>query len=145
MILRPATLEDARLLYEWRNHPSTRAMMHVTDEFDFASHCQWLADVLQAPRRQLLIAEVDGVPVGTVRADPIEGATEFSWTIAPEHRGCGYGRQMVQLALAQVSGEVRIEIKRDNTPSIRIALGAGLAPVREVDGVLHFRRSCTSR
>lgn len=138
MDLRLATIEDARRLFEWRNDPLTRATMHQTGAFDFQSHCEWLTRSLAMDARKLYIAEVDSIPVGTVRTDLTNSVTEFSWTIAPQFRGRGFGKQMVALALATVTGPIHVEIKAGNLASIKIAEHVGLRRRFERDGVLHF-------
>lgn len=140
MILRAATPADARVLYEWRNDPSTRQGMHSTAQFDYASHCAWLTRSLNIETRRIYIAEVDGTPVGTVRTDLVGGMTEFSWTISPEHRGRGFGKQMVALAVALVEGPIHVEVKSGNVASARIAEEVGLRREREENGVIHFFR-----
>ncbi len=139
LTLRPATMTDATLLFLWRNDPSTRAASHSTGEIDFDSHCNWLDRSLQMPSRRLLIAEIGGAPVGTVRADSSAGATELSWTVAPDRRGTGVGKSMVAAAAAIMPGPIRAEIKAGNAASCRIAESVGMRLVREVGGVLHYQ------
>jgi len=99
--LRPATIADAELLFAWRNDPLTRAQSIHTEPVAWESHLAWLQSSLQNPDRQLYIAEsatngaVQSIALGTVRADRTDGEYELSWTVAPEQRGKGWGRQMV--------------------------------------------------
>lgn len=138
MILRAATFADAQRLYDWRNDPSTRETMHQTAMFDFQSHCDWLQHSLALNTRKLYIAEVDSIPVGTTRTDLADGVTEFSWTIAPQFRGRGFGKRMVGMIIKDMSGPIHVEIKAGNIASIRIAEHVGLRQTGETDGILHF-------
>lgn len=138
MRLRPATLDDAPLLLAWRNDPDTRANSHNTAKVTLAEHRAWLEATLANPARTLWIAE-DGGPVGTVRCDHGE-VSELSWTVAPEARGKGVGRRMVALAVAEVGGRIRAEVKTGNHASARIAESAGMVLERRVSGVLHYVR-----
>ena len=139
LILRPATLADAEMLLAWRNDPQTRSASHNEDEIPLTAHLVWLNQLLANPERRLLIAELDGAPVGSVRADRDGGGvTELSWTVAPTARGKGLGREMVIAALADIDGPVRAEVKVGNVASMRIAEAAGLVLVREERGVLHY-------
>lgn len=126
LTLRPATLDDARNLWLWRNDPATRGNSITTDEVPWESHVRWLEASLGNPERTLLVAETDA-PVGTVRID----AQEISWTVAPEARGKGIAKAMV--AAASSPGMVAM-IKQVNTASQRVAESAGFALV--VDGEL---------
>lgn len=145
MDLRPATIEDARLLFEWRNDPSTRTQMHSTGDFDFPSHLAWLERTLSNPARKLYVAEVEGCPVGTVRADAADGITELSWTVAPQARGRGLGTQMVQAFIATLDGPLRAEVKTGNIASRKIAESIGLRLESERDGLLTFISSARPR
>lgn len=135
-----ATENDAHRLYAWRNDSLTRANSHDSRPVDLSAHLLWLARTLADPYRTLLIAELDGVAVGTVRLDRTNGACELSWTVAPELRERGIGTRMVCLAAAQLTESIRAEIKKTNTASTKIASAAGMSCVDERDGILHFAR-----
>jgi RimJ/RimL family protein N-acetyltransferase len=130
MKLRPATLDDAKLLFDWRNDPLTREASITTEPVAWEGHLKWLQATLQNPRRALLIAETDR-PVGSVRIDWGE-PTELSWTVAPEARGQGVGRAMVSAAVPD--GMVIAHIKQENVGSQKIAEAAGFRLVH--DGAL---------
>ncbi len=116
MEIRPATMDDARRLFDWRNDPLTRAMSNNTDAVEWAGHVAWLERRLSRPEPMLFVAEVRSVPVGTFRVD----GDEISYTIAPEFRGLGYAVEMLRLA-AERHGPLRAEIKPENEASIRAA------------------------
>ena len=86
----------------------------------------WLSTVLVDADRQLHVALSNGKPIGTVRADRNEKGYELSWTVAPENRRQGYGKAMVSLLVAQLTGTVRAEIKEGNLAAMKIAKAAGL-------------------
>ena len=141
--LRPATAADAALLLAWRNDDATRMASHNTEPVHPEDHARWLDALLRNPARRLFIAEANGEPVGSVRADrDDDGAChELSWTVAPTARGRGLGVRMVRLLMTEVSGPVRAEVKPGNPASVRIAEAAGLAFEAERMGLLHFRSS----
>jgi RimJ/RimL family protein N-acetyltransferase len=140
LVLRRASTSDGHLLYRWRTDPVTRASSHQSGPIDMATHLAWLDAALSNPRREIYIAEADGVPVGTVRVDREADACEVSWTVAQEARGRGVGSRMVAIAAASIPGAIRAEIKPGNPSSIRIAEAAGMRLDREDGGILHFRR-----
>ena len=129
--LRPASLTglDVYLLWVWRTDPLTRRMSSHTADIPFAAHARWFAAVLADAQRQMWIAEVDRVPVGTVRVDARREGHDLSWTVAPEARGRGYGAAMVHAVAAGVPGPLRALIKRENAASQRIAHRIGLRPL----------------
>ncbi|WP_422924754.1 GNAT family N-acetyltransferase [Singulisphaera sp. PoT] len=136
---RNATLTDAELLFAWRNDPETREHSHNTGLLEFEKHVAWLEATLANPRRDLRIAEWKGIPVGTVRIDLLDDGCELSWTVAPESRGKGIGKQMIKSAVEGLSGAVFAEIKAGNIASSRMAEYAGMELISEKDGVLTYR------
>lgn len=120
MQIRPATIEDAKRLFEWRNDPLTRAMSVNTDPVEWGGHARWLEARLSREAPNLFIAEVEGLPVGTFRID----GDEISYTVAPDYRGRGHASQMLVLAFERFGG-LRAEIKPDNSASIAAATKAG--------------------
>lgn len=145
LTLRPATMDDARLLLDWRNDEATRQASHGSAPVAWPDHQRWLAAVLADDRRRLWLACLGGEPVGTLRADrPAPGAPDpaqvLSWTVAPAARGRGLGARMVRLLAARLPGPLRAEVREGNTASVRVALAAGLAAAGRQGAVLHFRR-----
>src|SRR5438045_597381 len=130
MILRPAVFDDWPILLEWRNDEETRNNSHNTDKVDADSHKKWLHAVLNNSNRKLFIA-LDKIPVGTIRADFDNVVYELLWTIAPEQRGKGYGKQMVQEIIEQLDAPVRAEIKSFNIASKKIAEDCGMTLEKE--------------
>lgn len=140
LTLRPAALEDADRLLEWRNDPDTRSASHRSAPVLRDEHLAWLATTLADPDRRLYIAEEDGVPVGSVRADLRGGCFELSWTMAPSARGRGVAKRVVALLASRIAEPIWAEVKAGNLASARIAEHAGMRLDREVDGVLHYHR-----
>jgi RimJ/RimL family protein N-acetyltransferase len=139
--LRPATIDDADMLLEWRNDPETRKASHNTDHVQRDDHISWLSRTLGNPNRRLYVAEENGSPIGTVRADLADGVWELSWTVSPKARGRGVAKRMVAVLATKISEPIRAEVKTGNIASARIAEHAGMAFERETDGVLHYKRS----
>lgn len=131
---------DAAILLEWRNDPSTRSASHNSDRVSHDEHVRWLSESLKNPNRRLLIAEHDGHPVGTVRADLADGTWELSWTVSPQARGRGIAKQMVSQLASQIADPVRAEVRVGNEASARIAELAGMTLEARIDDVLHYRR-----
>ncbi len=117
--MRPASMDDADLLLEWRNDPVTRANSKTTNAVQRDAHISWLTARLQRDQPNLYVAE-DDEPVGTIRID----GDEVSYTVAPEHRGKGYATTMLIWARERF-GVLRAEIKLENIASIRAAAKAG--------------------
>ena len=141
MELRLATFDDADLLLKWRNDAKTRASSRNKQEISKKEHEKWLKASLADSNRELYIAEINSIPVGTVRSDYDGQFYELSWTIAPEQRGKGIGKEMVSLITKKINKPVRAEVKKNNTASKRIAEYVGMTLMYEEEGILHFQRN----
>lgn len=119
-------MNDAQMLFEWRNDSVTRQNFVNTDMVEWPTHVKWLADSIKSPERKLFIAESRNVPVGTIRIDHLNDHAELSWTIAPEHRGKGYGVAMLRAAIVkEPDKDIYAVIKMTNAASLKIAQAVG--------------------
>jgi UDP-2,4-diacetamido-2,4,6-trideoxy-beta-L-altropyranose hydrolase len=103
LTLRAAEVDDARLIYEWRNHPVTRVVSGNPAAIEWATHASWLGKVLADPDRILQIATIGALPVGVIRYDSVGGAeAEVSLYLDPNLHGLGLGGAMLQAGEAYV-------------------------------------------
>ncbi|MEP7017638.1 MAG: bifunctional UDP-2,4-diacetamido-2,4,6-trideoxy-beta-L-altropyranose hydrolase/GNAT family N-acetyltransferase [Actinomycetota bacterium] len=123
---RPAGMDDARLLWQWRNDPTTRAGARSSAEVTWDEHVGWLTASLARSDRVLLVVEHALVPVGTVRWDlDGKGEWEVSITVAPERRGQSLARPVLdagEMALSkgtEVTAYLAV-VHVDNAASVRL-------------------------
>ena len=96
LALRPATPEDAKMLYEWRNHPAIREVSGSGAPIAYAEHVHWMQKVLCASDRWLFVAQVGKLPVGSIRFDRLDADTlEVSLYLDPDLQGLGLGHQLL--------------------------------------------------
>jgi RimJ/RimL family protein N-acetyltransferase len=109
-------MDDAGLLHRWANDPDTRRWSFTTDPIPWDVHIAWLEGALR--EGVLLIGEDESGPVGSVRFD---ANGEMSITVAPERRGRGLARQMLDSAL-QYSPARRVVayVRPENEASVRL-------------------------
>lgn len=140
--VRRATIEDANVLFACRNDPLTRQMSRNHDPIKWDSHIAWLRKVLDDPDRILLIGEVDGQPVGTVRFDRIEDdVCEVSWSMNPDYRGHGYGTKLAKMACETIpKATILAEVRADNAPTLRMMVSCGYKKIDEKDGNTFWKR-----
>lgn len=135
--IRAAALDDSKILFEWRNEASTRLQSRNTAETTWEAHLAWVTKVItgEIPSQHLYIVEnTKQIPVGTVRSDASEeGYTEVSYTVAPEWRGKGIGKEMtLQFVKEFLAGKkLKTVIKKGHGPSESIARALSLSPVGE--------------
>jgi len=117
LVARPATLQDARQLWIWRNDPLTRAGSRSTAEVLWDDHLRWLTASLNRTDRILLVVDDAMGLVGTVRWDlareqageqagALRGSHEWevSVTVAPERRGQALARPLLRAGEVALSG-----------------------------------------
>ena len=136
---RLAGMDDARLLWQWRNDPATRASSRSSAEVTWHEHVGWLTASLARIDRVLLVVEHALVPVGTVRWD-LEGKGEWevSITVAPQRRGQSLARPLLragEVALSEVESSRGTGVTAylavvhvDNEASVRLFESSAYVP-----------------
>jgi UDP-2,4-diacetamido-2,4,6-trideoxy-beta-L-altropyranose hydrolase len=95
--LREVTPADARLLWIWRNEPEVREKSFQTEPIAWSEHARWFARAAAAPRCSIWICTVrDGTPIGQGRLVLGDEGVEISVGLAPDWRGRGYGRLLIE-------------------------------------------------
>ncbi len=141
IILRPASVEDAALLFELRNDPLTRSASLNPKKVEKNEHYKWLDNLMEDRHRNLYIAESEGKPVGTVRSDYKDGAYELSWTVAPFARKKGVGKLMVSTLADRIEQPIFARIKEGNASSIHIAEYCQMTFKKKEKHILLYERS----
>jgi len=166
LVARPATLQDARQLWTWRNDPLTRAGSRSTAEVPWDDHLRWLTASLNRTDRMLLVVEDAMGLVGTVRWDLVreqEGAPrgsrewEVSVTVAPDRRGRSLARPLLragEVALSERTSETTRSsgtpvtaylavVHSDNRASVRLFETSGYVPDLPPDpaGFMRYRKT----
>jgi spore coat polysaccharide biosynthesis protein SpsF len=120
MYLRKATIDDAMDILAWRNDPQTRAASFNKEEIDPESHIKWFRGKLNDEDCELFILTAGQDKLGHIRVD-ISGSTgTISYMINPEHRGKGYGTEIIRLLDTAVDKKVSVLsafVEKENTAS----------------------------
>lgn len=98
LTIRPAIESDCGRVYEWRNHPAVRSHSRNAQPLAPERHASWFAATLRDPTRALLVAEVDGLPIGVVRFDVSKDSGEVSIFLAPAQHDGGWGGEVLRRA-----------------------------------------------
>ncbi len=132
--LRKANMDDAKILFEWRNDVDTRAQSRTREPVVWQSHMRWLEKSLQNPKRILVIAQEDTSAIGTLRADLRDDRVwEISYTVAPAYRGKGFAKKMTRQFVAEYfeGKNIAADIKKGHSASESVARALGLTPYSE--------------
>jgi RimJ/RimL family protein N-acetyltransferase len=127
LTIRPASMDDALDILEWRNDPGSRAMFRDGNAVAEEDHMRWFSSAIARDDRRFFIGEADGQKVGVIRFDrQQEGTWEINNNMAPAARGRGLGKKMMLAVLEQFDVPLIVaEIRQDNVPSWHIYEGAG--------------------
>lgn len=146
--LRPATADDAKLLYDWVNSPSGRAGKLRTDgAISWTDHCRWLEQRLQDRGTRIWIAHDGDAAVGQVRFQRMEADDRDTFDVdifvTEEARGGGRGKAMLVDAaneLARCTPGVRLRacVLNGNKASQELFQSLGYRLVaKEVDHLVY--------
>jgi RimJ/RimL family protein N-acetyltransferase len=117
------------MLFEWRNDDDTIEACLTGRGVSREEHREWFDDHIGMPFRDLLIYIEESMPMGVVRVDWLgdDDECEVHWTVAPEHRGCGLGTEMLEELVEWLPpGTVATaRVKTDNHASQAVAHNAG--------------------
>ena len=133
--LRPATFEDAKRLFVWRNLPEIVAQGKSRSTVGWEEHQRWLAEVLTSENHLLCIALLEGDPVGQIRFDRVEELwADASIYLHPDYTGRGLGPEVLSLGCLRATEvwpevSIRAVIRARNRRSISTFIKAGFVAV----------------
>jgi UDP-2,4-diacetamido-2,4,6-trideoxy-beta-L-altropyranose hydrolase len=150
--LRPADAGDLDTYFVWVNDPLVRAGALRTAPITMAEHGAWFMSRLQAPECLLLVLESDGLPLGQLRLERMEGGWNIDYSIDTLFRGRRWGKKLLALGIQWISelGEssvfLRAVVKESNAASAKTFESLGFAEVaQEQSGLRHFQFSVRAR
>jgi len=129
--LRPATLDDAQLLFDGRNAEAVRRWSLDTAAIEWPQHLNWLNASLRNPQRLLLIAQADDGAVGVLRYDLRGFEAEVSLYLLEGRLGLGWGRALLARGEAFVREHwpqmtvITAQVLPGNRPSLNVFRDAG--------------------
>ena len=96
--IRQANQGDSQQLFDWRNHPTIRAVSRQQAPIAWAEHVLWFDSVMRDNSRLLLIGSMAHEPVGVVRFDVAVHLAEVSIYLVPNGKHVGQGRHLLASA-----------------------------------------------
>lgn len=132
--IRDATINDAKILFEWANDPNTRQNSFNPEPIEWNNHISWLRKKLIDPLTKIYIFYYHHTLIATVRFDTNKN-TIIGITVAPSHRGLGLGTKILKIATNNFwinsNNEIFAYIKKDNIASQHIFEKAGFRFLKE--------------
>jgi len=95
--LRPATMEDAEMVFCWRNDPFIVARGTSQKPVTWDEHVRWLHETVTGGERKMWIVLVNGEPAGQVRFDRVnQGICAISAYLLQKFTGRGWGVEAIR-------------------------------------------------
>jgi ribosomal protein S18 acetylase RimI-like enzyme len=139
----PATTvpPDGRLDFHRARPEDAGALAEIIAEdagMDVTLFRQVVARGIETGARQYYVAKVGGEMIGTINVDVIDGAPYiYGFVVRPEHRGRGYGKQMLSCTIADIVAErpqpIFLEVETDNAPALALYHAFGFTITRTYD------------
>ena len=126
-----ATLDDADVLFLWRNDPSIRKHFFDSKEISIEEHLAWFENSLNKSDRVLLVAYLNKMPIGCLRFDLEDKVAEISIYLNPIAVGKGLGTQILRSGTKWLKKNysdvenINALVLRDNVASQKAFLDAG--------------------
>jgi UDP-2,4-diacetamido-2,4,6-trideoxy-beta-L-altropyranose hydrolase len=151
LVARRALPTDEDQLREWANDPVTRANAFSQERIAEEAHAKWFrARLSQLDTCFIYVVETqDHVPVGQVRFDRKAQDWEIDYSLAPQFRGRGVGRPLLDAAMLALGGAGQDgflvgHVKESNIPSQRVFEALGFQRQRS-GSVLTYRKALGPR
>jgi len=131
IVLRPATIEDCRDIFEIISDPSVRLATFKQKLILWDEHQRWLQLVVKSSDRLLFIIEDDEINIlGMLRFDIQHEHANVSIALNKVSRGFGYGKLALQMGCDEVYQKTGVTVfcayvKNGNTPSCKVFTRAG--------------------
>lgn len=145
--LRPASRNDDRLLFGWRNDLTTRSMFFSSKLVSWENHTDWLGKVLSDPDERLIVGELEGQPVGVIRLSRVTDSIVISVTVDPQSRGRGVATRLLGECIRSTEEWLQgipfvARIKVGNAASVKMVQNCGFVEVESQGDaiVMHLAR-----
>lgn len=99
--LRPATMNDADMVFRWRNDPFIIAHGSSHREVEWEEHRKWFAETISGQNRLMFIVLENGTPIGQIRFErENQQNCVISVYLLQEFTGRGFGIQAIRMGCA---------------------------------------------
>lgn len=102
LLLRKVTEADIEILFRWVNDETVRENSFDSHIINFDEYADWFNRMMSDPNEVQYILVMNGKPIGQIRLSIHKDEAEIGYSISKSVRGCGYGREIIRLAIKQV-------------------------------------------
>lgn len=123
LFLRPVEQKDMDLLYSWANDHTVRENAFHTEPIPYEDHKKWFNSLMDDHDQKQFIFMQDEEPVGQARITICGETAEIGYSVAPEKRGSGLGKELIRLIIEAIRTDcpsvtrLTAKVKPSNTAS----------------------------
>ena len=146
----PATMADARLLFDWVNaRDSLAGKEHTDGPISWEEHKRWLSERMKDDGTMIRIVEHDGAPAGQVRLQRRGGLFDVDVYIVPMERRRGLAGAAIAAAVEELEriapdASVRARVRIDNGQSRRLFERLGFKETGRDGAILTYTCACSA-
>lgn len=118
--LRIASIDDAKLYFEWANDYEVRINSFNNLEIEWKNHFNWFKDKLNDHNSKLLVLTLNDIPIGQLRLDKEDEFWLIDYSIDKLHRGKGFGSKMISILLTKNIRPIKAIVRCSNLGSLRV-------------------------
>lgn len=144
LVVRGASLEDAKRIWEIRNHPASRQESLNQNEIPLNDHLSWFKNkYFENQDNACFVLEHQEMIAGYCRLDYENNSYVVSIAIDPGYHGKGLGTILLGESLHQLNTNkiVLATVKKDNPASLRIFEKNGFIPITDDATSIYLKKS----
>lgn len=146
VVLRDATEGDIHKTFEWANDVVIRRYSVNKDVIKYEDHLVWFINKIKSDKCLYLIAEMDNIPIGSIRFDINESSALISYLLDIKFHGKGLGRALLfegVKKLIQTSSIKKISgmVFKDNIASMKSFSHLGYNKIDNGENFVTFEKN----
>lgn len=147
--VRPATMADAQLYFDWANDAAVRANSFQSDTIQWQDHTSWFERTLASANTMLLLYSIGSAAVAQIRLKLELNKAIISYSVDARFRGQGLGTWILEhIALRVAADKPQLNyiegwVKKTNASSMRAFVASGYSNAEETEDSILFRRKLT--
>lgn len=131
--LKPAQINDAKLLFDWANDITVRQNAFSSEPIIWENHLKWFNNKLTIDTTKIYILYNGITPLGQVRIDLVDDCWEIDYSIDKNYRGQRLGKKIIELISSMHSSKdpLKALVKQENIASIKVFQQLGFEEIKQ--------------
>lgn len=139
--IRHADEDDCQLLFTWANDRTVRLNSNSSEPIEWKNHKAWYRKSLRSRDTKIFIFQnSQNQAVGQLRVNFDQGEWQIGYSLDPNFRGLGLGKEIVRLALAEIPNAVfKAQVRKKNVSSSRVFQSLGFTLESSTDDSYFYK------